>query len=259
MPRHERPDMDAPTWTPAYPSLNLIAIKHQAAVLVFDAAMTTDLSLAALFLFVSHAVPSWPGVRPALIGRLGRAGFIALHSLGSILALALFVWAYREAGGGMPLFTPAGWSAPLVAALMPVAFLLIVARVTTKFGEAEAPNPPRGIYRVTRFPGSMGLLLWALLHLQATGDGRRVVLFVTMAAIALFAMVKNDWVLRRSDAGRAFRAETSALPFAAILQGRQRFDAGEIGWGRLLGGLLAYAAMLHIHSLLFGVNPLYWL
>ncbi|AIB12868.1 membrane protein [Azospirillum argentinense] len=221
--------------------------------------MTTDLLLAALFLFATHAVPSWPGVRPWLIARLGRGGFVALHSLGSLLALGLFVCAYREAGGGEPLFVPAGWAAPLVVALMPLSFLLIAARVTSKVGEPDAPNPPRGIYRITRFPGSMGLLLWALLHLQATGDGRRVVLFVAMAAIALFAMVKNDWLLRRSAAGRAYRAETSALPFAAILAGRQRFRPGEIGWGRVLGALAAYAAMIAVHPWLFGVSPLYWL
>lgn len=230
--------------------------------------MTTDLSAlnligAALFLFASHALPSWPGLRPALIARMGRGGFVALHSLGSTLALLLFVWAYREAAGGAPLFTPARWAAPLVVALMPVAFLLVVARVTSKAGHPEAPNPPKGIFRITRYPGSLGLLLWALLHLQATGDGRRVVLFVTMAAIALFAMAKNDWVLRRSAAGRAYRAETSVLPFAAILTGRQRLALGEIGreigWWRPLAGLAAYAGMIAVHPLLFGIDPLYWL
>jgi len=221
--------------------------------------MTAALSLAALLLFLSHAVPSWPGVRPALIAWLGRTGFVTLHSLGSLLTLGLFIHAYRAAGGGMPLFLPADWSAPLAVALMPLAFLLIAARISTKFGEPKAPNPPAGIYRITRFPGSMGLLLWALLHLQATGDGRRVVLFVTMAAIALFAMVKNDWVLRRTDAGQAFRNETSALPFAAILTGRQRLIWAEIGWRRALGALAAYAAVILAHPWLFGVSPLYWL
>lgn len=221
--------------------------------------MTIMLTIAALVLFASHAVPSWPGVRPALIARLGRPGFVTVHSAGSLLALGLFVYAYREAGGGMPLFVPAGWAAPLAVALMPFAFLFVVARVTTPFGEPEAPRPPRGIYRVTRFPGSAGLLLWALLHLQATGDGRRVVLFATMAAIALFAIVKNDWVLRRNAAGRAYRDETSALPFAAILQGRQPLVWTEIGAGRVLGALAAYAAVILAHPWLFGVSPLYWL
>ncbi|MCG5242061.1 NnrU family protein [Azospirillum doebereinerae] len=220
--------------------------------------MTMPLLLSALLLFVSHALPSWPGVRPGLIARLGRPGFMALHSVGSLLTLGLFVWAYRAADGGDVLFVPAGWAPPLVALVMPLVFLLLVARVTTKFGSLSAPNPPRGVYRITRCPGSLGLLLWALAHLNATGDERRVALFATMAAIALFALVKNDLVLRRSDAGRAFRAETSLLPFAARPGGLGAALA-EIGWARPLGGLSAYAAMLAAHPWLFGVDPLYWM
>ena len=224
--------------------------------------MSTLLYLAsAILLFASHAVPSWPGVRPALLGRLGRPGFMALHSLLSLVTLTLFVLAYRGADTAGHLFFPADGAAKLAVALMPVAFILMVARVSTKFGEPPAPRPAAGIYRVTRFPGSMGLLLWAMLHLQATGDARRFILFATMAAIALFAMAKNDWVLRRSPSpeAAAFRAETSAIPFAAILGGRQRLVWGEIGWGRVLGGVALYAAILHAHPLVFGVDPLYWL
>lgn len=224
--------------------------------------MSTLLYLAsAVLLFASHAIPSWPGVRPALLGRLGRPGFIALHSLLSVATLALFVIAYQGADTAGHLFFPADGAAKLTAALMPAALFLMLARVTTKFGEPPAPLPAAGIYRITRFPGSMGLLLWALLHLQATGDARRFILFATMAAIALFAMVKNDWVLRHSPspAAAAFRAETSAVPFAAILSGRQRRVWREIGLGRVAGALLLYAAILHAHPLVFGVDPLYWL
>lgn len=241
------------------PAGRLTRVKTGGVRRVLAVAMTAPLLLAALLLFVSHAVPSLPGLRPALVARLGRAGFIALHSLGSLLALALFILAYREAGGGAPLFVPAGWAAPLAVALMPLAFLLVAARLATRFGEPGAPEPPRGIVRVTRFPGSVGLLLWALLHLQATGDGRRFVLFATMAAIALFAIVKNDRVLRRGEAGRRLRAATSVLPFAAVLAGRQRFAPAEIGWRPVLAALAAYAAVLLIHPWLFGVDPLYWL
>ncbi|PWC34764.1 NnrU family protein [Azospirillum sp. TSO35-2] len=221
--------------------------------------MTAPLALAAALLFLSHAVPSWPGVRPALIGRLGRGGFMALHSVGSLATLALFVLAYRAADGGEVVFTPAGWAAPLVAAVMPVVFILLVARVTTRIGHLDAPNPPQGIVRITRAPGSLALLLWALVHLNATGDGRRVLLFGTMAAIALFALVKNEVVLRRSAAGRAFRAETSLLPLAGP-QGLRGAGRGlvEMGALRLVGGLAAYAGMLALHPWLFGVDPLYW-
>ncbi|HYG86377.1 MAG TPA: NnrU family protein [Azospirillum sp.] len=224
--------------------------------------MSTLMYLAsAILLFASHAVPSWPGVRPALVERLGRPGFIAVHSLLSVVTLTLFVLAYRAADTSGHVFFPADGAAKLAVALMPVAFFLMIARVTTKFGEPQAPKPPAGIYRITRFPGSVGLLLWALLHLQATGDARRVILFATMAAIALFAMFKNDWVLRNSgnpDAA-AFRAQTSAVPFAAVLARRQRIVWREIGWARLLGALLVTAAILYAHPLVFGVDPLYWL
>lgn len=219
--------------------------------------MTTTLLLAALLLFASHALPSWPGVRPALMARLGRPGFMALHSVGSLLTLALFVAAYGAAEGGGLLFVPAGWAAPLVALVMPLVFLLLVARVTTKFGSLDAPAPPRGVYRITRCPGSLGLLLWALAHLNATGDERRVVLFATMAAIALFAIVKNEVVLRRTAAGRAFRDRTALVPFTAR-EGGFGTALAEMGWARLAGGLAAYAAMLAAHPWLFGVDPLYW-
>ncbi|MCI0429053.1 MAG: hypothetical protein L0210_00715 [Rhodospirillales bacterium] len=114
------------------------------------------------------------------------------------------------------------------------------------------------IYRITRFPGSTGLLIWAGLHLAATGDLRRVVLFATMAAIALFAILKNDWVLRRADSSeaRGFRAATSVVPFAAIIAGRQRLASGEIGWRFPVVALLPYAALLLAHPLLFEVDPL---
>lgn len=220
--------------------------------------MTTPLLFAAALLFLSHAAPSWPGVRPALIARLGRSGFIASHSLGSLATLALFVLAYRAADGGEVLFSPAGWAAPLVVVAMPLVFILLTARLTTRFGVLDAPHPPRGIYRISRCPGSLGLLAWALLHLNATGDERRVVLFVTMAAIALFAIVKNEIVLSRSPGGQAFRAATRLAPCPAPIGG-WRVALSEIGWARLAGGIAAYLAMLTAHPWLFGVNPLYWL
>ncbi|MBP2300259.1 NnrU family protein [Azospirillum picis] len=222
--------------------------------------MTMSLALSAALLFLSHAVPSWPGVRPALIARLGRGGFATLHSAGSLATLALFILAYRAADGGEIVFTPAGWAAPLVVAVMPLVLVLLVARVTTRFGSQDAPNPPCGIYRLTRAPGSLALLLWAMAHLNATGDGRRVLLFATMAAIALFALVKNEVVLRRSPGGRAYRAETALLPFTAPqgLRGGMR-GLAEMGAARLAGGLAAYGAMLLLHPWLFGVDPLYWI
>ena len=218
------------------------------------------LIVAAVALFASHAVLSAPGVRPTLIARLGRGGFQALHATISTVALAAFIWAYAAFDANRLLYAPLPQAGRAAVILMPLAFFLVVARLSTRSGEADAPLPPQGIYRLTRHPGSIGLLIWAGLHLAATGDLKRVALFATMAAIALFAIVKNEWVLRRSPRAeaRAFRLASSALPFGAVLGGRQRVRAAEIGWRIPLLALFAYAAMLWAHPLLFGANPLDW-
>jgi uncharacterized membrane protein len=215
---------------------------------------------AAVALFASHAVLSAPGVRPTLIARLGRGGFQALHATVSTVALAAFIWAYASFDANRLLYAPLPQAGRAAVILMPLAFFLVVARLATRSGKGAEPLPPRGIYRITRHPGSVGLLIWAGLHLAATGDIKRVALFATMAAIALFAIVKNEWVLRRSPSpeARSFRLGSSVLPFGAVVDGRQRVRAREIGWRIPLLALFAYAAMLWVHPLLFGVNPLDW-
>ena len=214
---------------------------------------------AAVALFASHAVLSAPGVRPALISRLGRGGFQALHATLSTVTLLVFIWAYAAFDGNRLVYLPLPQAGPAAILLMPLAFLLVVARLMTPVGESAAP-PLRGIYRVTRYPGSIGLLIWAGLHLAATGDLKRVVLFATMGAIALFAIVKNEWLLRRAPGpeARKFRLASSVIPLAAVVNGRQRLRANEIGWRIPLFALIAYGAMLLAHPFLFGVDPLDW-
>jgi uncharacterized membrane protein len=45
---------------------------------------------------------------------------------------------------------------------------------------------------------------------------------------------------------------TSNVPFTAIVEGRNRFVFGEIGWKRLGAGLAVYAIALVLHPVLFG-------
>lgn len=223
-----------------------------------------DLSflLAALAVFLSHAVPSWPGLREVLRAKLGRAGFGALHGLGSTAALTWLIFAYRAQESREMLFVPPDWAPMPVLALTPVAFVLIALRLACPPGELTAPEPPAGIYRLTRAPGALGTLLWALLHLQATGDGPRVVLFGLFALIAGFSLVKNHYALTRSNApaARAFLKETALLPGWALLRRRTRFVAAEWRAARpmlgLIAGLTAWGAMLALHPALFGVDPL---
>jgi len=209
-------------------------------------------------LVASHAVPSAPGIRPALIRGLGRRGFFAAYGTLSMVTLAAFVWTYLGAETGDWLYTPPKNGHLLAVLVMPLAVFLIVGRMTTPYGTPEAPNAPVGIYRICRFPGSFGLLIWSSLHLLNMGDARRTVLFATMVAIALIALAKNEWVRRRlaRAGGTAYLDETALIPFAAQIIGRRRIVWGEIGWGRIALTLATYVGLLLGHPYAIGVDPL---
>jgi uncharacterized membrane protein len=222
---------------------------------------------AALLVFLSHAVPSWPGVREKLRTRLGRAGFGALHGFGSTLALALLVMAYRAQESREMLFAPPSWAPALTVCLTLPAFALVALRLFCPPGELHAPKPPAGIYRLTRAPGALGTLLWALAHVQATGDGVRTALFGLFALIAVFSLVKNRYAMGLADTAevRAFLRGAAVTPGLALLTGRQRFVGAEWAaeWlsprpvAALAVAAAAWAGMLGwAHPRLFGVDPL---
>jgi uncharacterized membrane protein len=201
---------------------------------------------ATVLVIASHVVPSAPGLRARLIGTFGRSGFYAGYSLASILTLGLLIWAYRAAGPQDWLYTPA----PATRIVAVVAMLLATFLVTTRLTTRASPDRPIGIYRVTAVPGSLGVLIWALVHLLNLGEARAVVVFAGLAVMTLIAVVKH-----LALAGPADRA-VGWLPFAAIAGGREIFVGREIGWWRLGLALLLYASLLYLHPIIIGCDPL---
>jgi uncharacterized membrane protein len=203
------------------------------------------LSLAALVLIATHLLPAAPPLRGRLIAAFGNRPYYVGYGLLSTLALGLVIWSYRRAGPGDWLYGPFDNARATAVALMPVAIFLVIGRLTT-----PARGTLRGIYRITTIPGSLGTLLWTLLHLLNVGEDRTVLLFGAMAGIAAVAAVKNTLVAaRRWPAG-------SALPFAALLGGRIAADWAGIGWLRLGLAVALYVALLGLHPLVIGVDPL---
>lgn len=96
-------------------------------------------------------------------------------------------------------------------------------------------QPPQGIVRVTR-------------HL---------VFFAAWAIVALAGTASIDSKRRRllGVAWEPFAAQTSIVPFAAIVAGRNRFIPREIGFWRWGVALLVYALMLGGHAPVIGVSP----
>jgi len=84
------------------------------------------------------------------------------------------------------------------------------------------------------------------------------VLFGAMLFLGLYGPVSIDAKrARRFGAAWArYAAVTSNVPFLAIAQGRNQLRLGEIGWGRVAFAVVAFAAVLLLHPLMFGANPL---
>lgn len=223
-----------------------------------------EVGLAGLFLLVTHFGVSGTGLRAALVDRLGEGPYLGLYSLLSVVA---FVWlgAAYAAAPHVTVWAYEPWQAWVPVLANPVALLFVVAGLTTAnpsaVGQAallDRPDPVRGILRVTRNPFLWGIGLWALAHMVPNGDAASLLLFGTLAVLALAGTVLLDAKLARRLGPRweRFAAASSNLPFAAVLAGHQRLSAREIGWWRLAVALVAYAVIVHAHARLFGVSAL---
>ena len=218
------------------------------------------LALATLVFLATHFVSSTP-LRGSLVEAIGERAFVGAYSVVSFVTIGWMVWAYLRAPY-QPLWQVPGvklW--PLV--VMPFALVLVAAGVMTRnpsaVGQAavlKAEDPARGILRVTRHPVMWGIALWAAVHLAARGDVASLVFFggflvLALAGTALIDARKNDTL---GEEWARFAAVTSNVPFSAIVEGRNRFSAGEIGAKRFLAGLAAYGIVLAAHPWLFGVS-----
>jgi uncharacterized membrane protein len=125
-------------------------------------------------------------------------------------------------------------------------------------GEPEV----RGILRVTRHPFLWGVGLWAALHLIVNGDVAALILFGALLGLVVAGTRSID-AKRQIAFGEhwaRFAAQTSALPFLAMCDGRQPRDwrllLAEIGWPRLAAAAVAWLVVMYLHAR-FGVSPLF--
>lgn len=218
------------------------------------------LGLAAVLWVGVHVGIAGTGLRGVVAARLGEGGFRIAFSLLSVVSITLLVMAWQAAETTPLWFAPA-WLRWLLAALMLPAFVLFVASLrrnpTAVGGEALIGTEASGIQRVTRHPMLWSFAIWAAVHLLGNGDTASVVFFGAFLVTALAGMPSIDAKLarRRPEAWARLAATTSILPFGAIAAGRNRLALAEIGWVPPVAGLVAWAALLHLHAALFGVPP----
>ena len=224
--------------------------------------MFERLALASFAWFALHAFVAGSELRWWLVQRLGRWGFAGFFSLLSLASLLFLIDAYRKAPFYPLWFSPRiiHW---LPLAVMPFALVLLV-------GAFSVPNPTavgaekvlertdaaRGVLRITRHPFLWAITLWSCVHLLVTGHVAAILFFGSLLITALRGTGSIDEKRRRTNRAEFARYSevTSNMPFAAIIQGKNRLALSEL-WVPLVIAALLTAVLLKVHLRLFGFSP----
>lgn len=174
-----------------------------------------------IIFFGAHVFTTQRNARMALIGKLGERGYKGLYTLVSLTGFILFVYGWPDASVA-PFYTPPYWLHHVTLALVPIAFIFLVA----------AYAPPSHLAAWAKHPMLLGVKIWAFAHLLSNGDTRSVILFGSFLAYAVFDRIA---VKRRGGPVRG--------------AGPWRNDALVVGIGVVAAAIFA----LWLHPVLIGV------
>lgn len=182
-----------------------------------------------LFLGVHSTRIFADGWRTSMVARLGPLQWKALCAVISIVGFVLIVYGFKAARTEtMVLWTSPGWMKHVTALLTMFAFVLLV-----------APYIPRNWFRARlHHPQVLGVKVWALAHLLATGILSGVLLFggfLVWAVLSFRAARQRD------------RAAGTVYPPGNAVGTSVAIAVGLVAWS-------VFALLLH--GPLIGVRPL---
>ncbi len=227
-----------------------------------------QLTAAAAFFVLIHLLISGTRVRDTLVGRMGEGVYMGLFSLLSVAGLTWMIMAYGAARSGPEntVYWGVGEATRHIQLLLQfIAMVFVVIGLTTpnptsvkQEGVLQREDAVKGVLRITRHPFLWGVAIWAMGHLIVNGDRAGMTLFGTLLALAIAGTTSIDAKRRRvlGAAWEPFASQTSNIPFAAILAGRQSLRLGELGLWRPLAAIVVYAVLLVGHPHMFGVVAL---
>jgi uncharacterized membrane protein len=225
--------------------------------------MTPAFAVGTLWLLFggSHIGMATRSVRGWLTARLGELGFTVVFYL---VAATSFSWlithyaAHRFDGApGLGLADIPALRWPLIIAIVAgvalmVAALAVYPRLPSALFE-QRMRGPRGIERISRHPFFAGMTLFAIAHALLATHAVGTVFFSGFALLSVLGAWHQDQKLlaRRGRAYADYLAVTSAIPFAAIVAGRQSLVWSELEVGSLALGVGAALALRNWHDALF--------
>lgn len=200
-------------------------------------------------------------VRGPLISKMGESAFRGLYSILVAVALIWMVDSYRFAAL-RPVWDVGPLGPPILYFLMFVASILFVCSLTTRNPtlagmDRASPDPATlsGIYAVTRHPMLAAFAFWSAGHVIVRGDVAGILFFGGFFVLSALGMAHID-ARRRASGGpewAAFEAATSRMPFRAAAEGRTRISLAAVGWGRIVAGIVLFAALIFAHGPVVGL------
>ncbi len=210
----------------------------------------------------SHIIISSMPVRTFMISRIGILGFKAVYSvvaLATFIPLCYFYFTHRHAG--YMLYNP-GYLILLLAqfimlfAIIVLLQALVTASPMTTMAElsGKVVRSGHGIQRVTRHPQNFAFGLFGLAHLLANPYVGDWIFFGGFIVYGIVSALHQDHRMRASGPAQVkqFIGDTSAVPFAAIISGKQRFTPGEYYPPSLAAAIVLFILLRLLHPILFG-------
>jgi uncharacterized membrane protein len=210
----------------------------------------------------SHIIGSSIPVRTFASNRIGTLGFKAIYSLvalATFIPLCYFYFTHRHAG--YRLYTSGYFIELLAQFLMLGAIIvllqgLVTANPMTTMAEltGRVVRNGQGIQRITRHPQNFAFALFGLAHLLANpyvGDWLFFGGFIVYGILSAMHQDRRQFATG-TDEVRQFLADTSAVPFAAIIRGKQRLAPGEYYPPALAAAIVLFILMRLLHPMIFG-------
>jgi uncharacterized membrane protein len=210
----------------------------------------------------THVIGSSIPVRTYLKSRIGNFGFKAVYSLVALttfIPLCYVFFIHRHAGYHI---YHAGYFLKLLAQfimlasfiVLPQAFVTANPMTTMAEISGRVVRRGQGIQRVTRHPQNFAFGLFGLAHLLANPYVGDWIFFGGFIVYGIVSGMHQDRRLRvTGDAHiKQFLADTSAVPFAAIISGKQRLAPEEYYPPALAASILFFILIRLLHPMLFG-------
>jgi uncharacterized membrane protein len=226
---------------------------------------TSWIAFWAVLFLGTHLLISSSAVRPRLVVAVGEQLYRGIYSIAAFATLGplIYEFAYHKHSGPLLWYlrnlAPIRWLAWL---LMLAAFIFFVASLINpnpaSLGAPANRDSPTGILKVSRHPGFVAFCGFGIAHLLMNGWAGDAIFFATFPALGIIGGLHQDSrkLGEIGDRYREFKASTSFFPFAALLSGRQRLTRADIPWTAIGLGALVTIAIILLHPMIFGGNPL---